>query len=111
MARWLDQLTTKEKAQLKTLCRAMRDIKPDGWSVVWRVNEISIRPSDRALGRFSAVSSERHEFLPSFFCREAGIWNKHRQFSDSSTVAAEIVHWMIRATHSPNREERDGHTA
>jgi hypothetical protein len=89
----------------------MRDIKPDGWSVVWRANEISIRPSDRALGRFSTIFSERHGFSVSFFCHEAGIWNKRRRFSDGSTIAAEIVRWMVRATDDPNREERDDHAA
>ena len=109
MARWLEQLTRNEEARLKSLCRAMRHIKPKGWSVVWRTNEVSIRPTDRSLGRFSAIYSERLGFLLSSFCREAGIWNKQRKFSDDSSVAERIVRWMVQAVDDPGIEERDDH--
>ncbi len=107
MARWLDQLAEKEETRLKLLSTAIRDIKPEGWSVVWRTNELSIRPGDRTVGRFSALFSERHGFLLSFFSRQAGIWNKRRQFADPAKAAREIVDWMVRAARDPEREERD----
>jgi hypothetical protein len=107
MARWLDPLTKEEVARLKALADSLRRIKPEGWSIVWRTNEVSIRPSNRSLGRFSVICSERHGYLLSFYSREAGIWNKRRQFACDSMVAEKIVGWMLQAAGDPKREESD----
>ena len=109
MARWLHELTANEQTRLKSLCLAMRRIKPKGWSVVWRTNEVSVRPADRSLGRFSAIYSERHGYGLSFFCRALGVWNKHRRFQDNSSVVERIVCWMVQAVDDPGREESDEH--
>jgi hypothetical protein len=110
MARWLDQLTENEEIRLKAMFGTIRDIKPKGWSVVWRINEISIRPSDRTVGRFSVIYSERHGFRIAFFSKSAGFWSESLWLFDDSTTANAIVRWMVHAACNPE-ERKDSHGA
>jgi hypothetical protein len=94
MARWLDQLTQREEEKLRALLQSLHRAKPAGWSVVWRQNEISIRPGNRAAGRFSVVFGERHGFMLAFFRRKAGIWDKRQTFADTPSAYSGILDWM-----------------
>jgi hypothetical protein len=107
MARYLDQLTATEDATLKLLCKTLKRAKPNGWSVVWRRNEISVRPPDRILGRFSIIFFEQRGFSVSFFSRAKGVWNKRYQFACKENVAAQVMHWMLRAAGDPETNETD----
>ncbi len=102
MAKWQDMLTDREEQRLMTLWREIRRLKPKSWSAVWRENEVSVRPSNRELGRFSVVFSERHGFGVAFFCRALGIWERRQTFADTPGSAAEIVHWMVRESEMPH---------
>jgi hypothetical protein len=108
MAKWLDPITEDHEQRLKTLCRAVRRIKPGRWSVVWKTNEISIRPSDRSIGRFSVTYLDRRGFSVMFYSRASGIWTKTRHFGDDSRVADEIVRWAVEVATDPTTEDRAG---
>jgi hypothetical protein len=107
MAKWLDRMTEDEGRRLKALYQAIRRIKPEGWSVVWKINELSIRPIDRLIGRFSLTYSERRAFSVMFHSRALGIWNKSRRFGDELNVAGKIVRWMVEAAGDPTTEDKD----
>lgn len=108
MARWLSPLPPETQHRLQVLLRVLRDAKPQGWSVVWRENEISVRPSDRSVGKFSITPDLDGGWRVAFFCRELNIWNKGAYFPDDSAAALSLMAWMREEGQQPLRHVSSG---
>ncbi len=103
MVRWLDPLLPEEQDRLKGRLRELRDAKPQGWSVVWRGNEISVRPPDRSLGKFSITPAHNGTWRAAFFCWELNVSNKQAYFPDGGDAALQLIIWMHEEVREPLR--------
>jgi hypothetical protein len=107
MAKWLNPLSRTEKERLQSLYHDLKDEKPTGWSVVVREeNELSIRPEDRSVGKFSlTVHDDRINV--SFFSQELNLWNKHKDFEYETDMVGDILKWMNKELEDPKDETRE----
>jgi hypothetical protein len=87
--------------ELKTLGKVLRRIKPEGWSVVFGVAEIIVRPKDRTTGKFSIYLLTDEICRVGFFSRQLNYWNKCRYFKPDVSLAASLKEWMESAAAEP----------
>ena len=93
MLKWQDNLSKQSETKLEDLADELRQIKPQGWSVIFSKNEVIVRPKDRDAGKFSIIVV-KEQFSVSFFSRELNSWNKSAYFEYSSALAQSIKEWM-----------------
>jgi hypothetical protein len=89
--------------ELNALADHLRQIKPQGWSVVISENEVVVRPEARGIGKFSITVVREDKFCAAFFSRELNIWNKRRYFELSQAVAVRVKEWMQIEASDPLR--------
>ena len=94
MLRWQDPLSQEMEVMLNALAAHLREIKPQGWSVVFSENEVVVRPEDRTTGKFSITAVREGQFCVAFFSRELNIWNKRDSFAVNHAAAVQIKEWM-----------------
>ena len=94
MARWADNLSSEEQAQLMALLRRLLSVKPTGWSCLGGDRELILRPGDRSLGKFSiTVSVPTSRICMSYFSPSLGHWDGREYFPFVPDSAEAIVSW------------------
>ena len=96
MVKWLGDLDEDELRRLDDLLGELLTARPAGWSVVRRdLNELSLRPPDRTIGKFSVVP-HNDELHVAFHSRTKGVWADRATFSSDPGVGARILEWAQR---------------
>ncbi len=99
-------LFQERELKLRALASELRQIKPEGWSIVFGKDAVVARPKDRSIGKFCIYLREEI-FTVAFFSRELNIWNKWKVFSEGPNVASSITNWMLEAMADPRKREGD----
>ena len=94
MLKWQNTLSHETEAKLNALADHLREIKPQGWSVIFSENEVVVRPEDRTIGKFSITVVQEDQFCAAFFSRQLNIWNKRRYFEVNQGGAVRLKEWM-----------------
>src|SRR5215203_27506 len=96
-------LREEREPKLRALADELRQIKPEGWSIVFGKDEVVARPKDRAIGKFSIVYLRHNIFTVGFFSRGLNIWNKRHDFAEGPNIASLIRDWMSGAIADPKK--------
>ncbi|MBN2136686.1 MAG: hypothetical protein JW720_02660 [Sedimentisphaerales bacterium] len=83
---------------IKNLLTELNDLKPKGWSVVWRDGRISVRPDNRKLGKF-VISHRNDTFTVGFFSNRDKKWIAYNYFPSSESICRLILQWMKAEYH------------
>ena len=97
----------ERELELRGLACELRQIKPEGWSIVFGKDEVVARAKDRTIGKFRIICLRQDTFTVAFFSRELNIWNKRKVFSEGPNVASLIKDWMLGAIADPRKREGD----
>jgi hypothetical protein len=94
MARFLNELTIAQRGSLRAVMNRVIELKPPRWSVVWRENELSIRPIRRESGKFSVQCLGETGIHAAFFDRKRNRWTRRKDFAAGFKAVDELIRWM-----------------